>query len=293
MGNIFSGLSKLGLSKIEGIDIFDKEEKPEMVDNNSKKEKKVDKKKVVIEELDMIYDKTYCCPVCDKEFKSKTVMSGKAKLVSIDTDLRPKYQGIDCIKYDCVVCEHCGYGVLTRYFGALSPTQVKSVKENICDSFEGVDFGENTYSYDDAIIRYQLALANSIVKHAKNSERAYACLKLAWLYRGKAENLEESDIDYAEKLEECRVEEKKYTETAYEGFKKAMQSEYFPICGMDEPTLTYLLADLARRNKDYEISAKLISQILLSRSASSKVKERARDLKEILRKEVKDGIVQD
>ena len=128
-----------------------------------------------------------------------------------------------------------------------------------------------------------------IVKHAKNSERAYACLKLAWLYRGKAEHLDENEIDYAAWLEECRNEEMKYLANAYEGFKKAMQSEYFPICGMDEPTLTYLIADLARRNKDYETSAKLISQLIISKNTSTKVKERARDLKEILRQEVKEG----
>ena len=290
MSGIFSGLSKLGLYGIEGIEIFEKDEKNDFLEENARREqKKADKKKVIIDEMDTIYDKTYICPVCDIEFKSKTVMTGKAKLVSIDTDLRPRYQEVDCIKYDCVTCDNCGYSVLTRYFGSLSSSQIKSIKDNICDNFQGVEFGKNIYSYDDAITRYQLALANSIVKHAKNSERAYACLKLAWLYRGKAEHLDETEIDYAAWFEECKNEEKKYLANAYEGFKNAMQNEYFPICGMDEPTLTYLIADLARRNKDYETSAKLISQIIISKNAPTKVKERARDLKEIIRNEVKEG----
>lgn len=283
MSGIFSGLSKLGLSKIEGMDIFDKKEKVEKAEEETKHVEHI------IEEEDMIYEKTYRCPVCDKEFKSKTVMSGKAKLESVDTDLRPKYQGIDCIKYDCVVCEHCGYGVLTRFFGALSSLQIRSIRENICDNFKGVKFGENTYSYDDAIVRYQLALANSVVKRAKSGERAYACLKLAWLYRGKAEQLNETDENYAKQIEECKVEEQKYIATAYEGFIKAVQEEYFPICGMDEATIWYLLADLARRNKKYDESARYISQILVSKSASPKVKDRARELKDILKEELKDS----
>ena len=46
-----------------------------------------------------IFDKTYTCPVCDKGFKTKTVKTGKVKLISADTDLRPKYQHMDSLKY--------------------------------------------------------------------------------------------------------------------------------------------------------------------------------------------------
>lgn len=281
MSNILSGLSKLGLSKIEDMDIFDNKEKHEehsTVENHTEKFPK---------EEDFLYEKTYECPVCYKKFKNKTVMSGKAKLLSVDIDLRPRYQGIDCIKYDCVVCEHCGYAVLTRFFGALSQMQIKGVRENICENFKGINYENEIFSYDDAITRYQLALANSIVKRAKNSERAYACLKLAWLYRTKAETICETDIDYLEKFEECKDEEDKYVAAAYEGFIKAMGSEYFPICGMDEATLTYLLADLARRMGDYEESGRLISKVLTSRNANNKIKDRARELKDILKNEMK------
>lgn len=267
---------------MENMDIFDdKEEKDKTHIEEEKHEIHV------LEEKDMLFDKKYCCPVCDREFKNKTVMAGKAKLVSVDTDLRPKYQGIDCIKYDIVVCNYCGYGALTRFFTALSPAQVKLVKENITSNFKPIQFGDETYSYEEAILRYQLALANAVVKRARMSERAYACLKLAWLYRGKAENLDSSAVDYAEQLEKAREEEKKYISTAYEGFVDAMKSERFPICGMDESTFVYVTADLARRCKDYEVSAKLVSQLLVSKTTSSKVKERARELKELLKEEVK------
>ena len=45
----------------------------------------------------------------------------------------------------------------------------------------------STYTYEDALARYQLALVNAIVKQAKNSEKAYICLKAGWLMRGYAE----------------------------------------------------------------------------------------------------------
>lgn len=266
---------------MEDMEVFDNEDK-------SKSDAEEEKQEVhVIEEKDMLYDKTFRCPVCDRSIKSKTIKTGKAKLVSVDTDLRPKYQDIDCIKYDVVMCESCGYSALTRFFTALTTTQIKLIKENISSNFKQVFFEGDTYTYDDAILRYQLALANSVVKKARVSERAYACLKLAWLYRGKAENLDTSAPDYTEQLESLKEEEQNYITSAYEGFVSAMKSEMFPICGMDEATFTYVTADLARRCKDYDVASKLVSQLLVSRVASVKVKDRARELREIIKEELK------
>lgn len=281
MSDLFSGLEKIGLSNIKEMDLFEKEEE--------KKEEKIVEKKAAptISEKDMLYEKNYTCPVCDREFKSKCVMLGKAKLIGTDTDLRPRYQGIDCIKYDVVVCNHCGYSSLTRFFHTATTSQGKLIKENISDNFKPLKQQGETYSYDEAILRYQLALANTVVKKGKASEKAYTCLKIAWLYRGKAESLDESDVKYGVKLAEANAEERKFIASAYEGFVTAMEKEMLPICGMDESTCCYLTADLARRCKDYETAAKLISQILTSRSASDKVKDRARELKEMIKLELK------
>ena len=56
--------------------------------------------------------------------------------------------------------------------------------------------------------------------------------------------------------------------------------EDFPICGMDESTFDYLLADLATRLGKYDIGARLASNVIVSRTANSKLKERARNLRE-------------
>jgi hypothetical protein len=281
MSELFSGLEKLGLSNIKEMDIFEKEE-----------EKKVERnvqKKVVheLEENEMLFDKTYRCPVCDRDFKSKCVMAGKAKLIGTDTDLRPRYQGIDCTKYDVVVCNNCGYAATARFFNTISNAQGKLIKENISNSYQPLEIKGDIYTYDEAILRYQLSLANTVVKRGKISERAYTCLKIAWLYRGKAESLDMEDVEYVAKSTELKEQEQSFIESAYKGFVAAMSKEMFPICGMDESTYTYVTADLARRCKDYETSAKLISQIVTSRTASSKVKDRARELKEIIKSELK------
>ena len=288
MNGLLSGLEKFGLGKLNEVEVYAKDEK-ELERERQEHEKKVPHQ---TEEREIVFDKTYRCVVCNREFKNKTVMTGKAKLVSVDTDLRPRYQGIDCIKYDTIVCPYCGYGALTRFYGGLTPGQTKLVKENICYNFTSIRFGDETYSYDDAIIRYQLCLAGAVVKRSKISERAYACLKLAWIFRGKAEALDEEAPDYPEILQLLQEEEQKYIQSAYDGFIEAMATERFPLCGMDEFTYTYVTADLARRCKDYKNAVKLVSHLLTAKGASSKVKERTRELREMIKQEVKDNNIE-
>lgn len=275
--NLFSGLEQLGLGDMSGLEVFEEEKKQEQ-------EKEVKTPEITEEEL--LYDKTYTCPLCDKTFKTKVIRTGKNKLLSTDTDLRSKYSIADIVKYDCIVCPSCGYAALTRYFGKDTSKQLEFIKENISSKFKGIDEESPTYSYDEAFMRHQLALANAVVKKAHESERAYICLKMAWLLRGKSENLPEDTENIESVREELKNQEQQFIENAYQGFKMAMQKESFPICGMDEFTFIYLTAELARRSKDYTISLKLISDILTSRTAAPKIKDRARELKDMIKEEV-------
>lgn len=277
--NLFSGLEQLGLGDMSGLEVFEEEKKKEQ-----EKEKEVKSPEASEEEL--LYDKTYTCPLCGKNFKTKVIRTGKNKLISTDTDLRSKYNIVDIVKYDCVVCGSCGYAALTRYFGKDTSRQLSLIKENISSKFKGIDENASIYTYDEAFIRYQLALANAIVKKAHESERAYICLKLAWLLRGKSENLPEDTENIESVREELKKQEQQFIENAYQGFKIAMQKESFPICGMDEFTFLYLTAELARKSKDYAVSLKLISDIITSKNAAPKIKDRARDLKEMIKEEV-------
>lgn len=278
--SIFSGLEKLGLGNMKNIDVYETEEKKD-------KEEKGEASKHVVSEEEVLFNKKYKCPVCDYEFTSKTIRTGKVKMISVDTDLRPKYQTADCIKYDAIVCSKCGYAALTRYFTNVSLAQGKLIKQSITPNFKGLKNDEATYSYEDAVLRYQLALANAVVKKSKVSERAYICLKIAWLIRGMGENLDTSEADYLEKKKEYDKEELEFIKKAYEGFKTAVSTEMFPICGMDEYTFLYVTADLARKCKDYQYSLKIISEIITAKSAGQKVKDRARELKEIIKEEIK------
>lgn len=279
---LFSGLESLGLSKMKEKDLFEKEE-PKAAEG-TKEQAQVKQKN----EADVLFDKTYSCPVCGKEFTSKTIRVGRNKMVSQDLDLRAKYDTADVSKYDPVVCGSCGFAALSKFFKPLSSAQEKLIKENISNNFKGIKEPEGAYSYDDAIMRYKLVLASTVVKGGKNSEKAYVCLKMAWVYRGKAETLPSDTPNREAVLKELHDAEIECLTNAYEGFNSAFSQEAFPMCGMDENTVTYLVAELARRVGKFDEAGRWVSQILVSRTASDRLKDRAREVKALIGKE-KDG----
>jgi len=267
--NLFSGLEALGLGKNEDMEIFKKEEKAA--------EEKHEK---VVSEEDLIYAKSFKCPVCDHEFASSMVRVGKNKLVSQDYDLRPRYQLMDALKYDAVMCPLCGYAALNKFFNSITLRQIGAIKEKVSNSFRGAPDKQGVYTYDDALLRHKLSLMCAVVKNAKLSEKAYICLKTAWIIRGKAETLPEDVPNREEVIANLKVEEKEFMSNAYEGFMEAFSKEDFPMCGMDDITVTYLLADLAFEEGKYDVALRNISNILTRKDASDRIKEKARMLKD-------------
>ncbi|MCR4792808.1 MAG: DUF2225 domain-containing protein [Lachnospiraceae bacterium] len=277
MAGLLSGLESLGLKNLENVGIFDKEKKEE----KAKEEAKVHEAPVFSEE-DFIYDKTFKCPVCDASFSSKIMKTGKAKLKRTDFDLRPVYEGVAAEKYDVLLCPRCGYAALGRYFSFMLPAQAKLIKENISSNVVLTRYDDPTYSFEQALERYKLALACSVVKRGKSSEKAYVCLRMAWLMRSYREYLADQDGDNKELMDSLLAQEEEYEENAYNGFLDARGSEDIPIAGMDATTLDYLLAQLAFHFKDYQTCSRMVSGILTSPSANPRIKDKVRTLKDQL-----------
>ena len=268
---IFSGLKELGLGDLENSELFAEEEKAEQQAAEP----------VQPEETDYIYDKSFTCPVCDTQFTSRVMKTGKAKLVSMDLDLRPRYVGIDATKYDVELCPHCKYAALTRYFTAMTPGQIHLIKEQISNKVKLQPHSEDYYTYEEAMERYKIALVCAMVKKAKNSEKAYICLKSAWLLRGYAEELENKRQLLPQQREELGRQEQEYLQNAFKGFVEAQKSERYPMCGMDEYTMDYLTAALAYEIGELDMASQYVSRLLAS-MANNRVKDKARDLKELI-----------
>lgn len=278
--NLLSGLEKFGLKADDTTSLFEDEKKSVVAETGVKTE-------TALDESSFLLDKAIRCTVCDKVFKTKMVNS-RVKRLEPDLDLRPRYEHIDTLKYNTKSCPYCGYTAVNRYFEHLSSMQIKQVKEQVCANFKGSDDVEaKLLSYDEAIERYKLALFCSIAKKAKTSEKAYTCLNLAWLFRGKYESLNLDDPALEQERKECKEQEEAFYAQAFEGLNKAVSTENYPICGMDECTLDYLLATMAYHFKKFDVASKCIARILQSVSASKKMKDRAYDLKEKIVNEIK------
>ncbi|MCM1386575.1 MAG: DUF2225 domain-containing protein [Bacillus sp. (in: Bacteria)] len=282
MADLLSGLEQFGLGNLKNMNLYDEPKKAEGDDKSPAAAAPV------MQEQDYLFDKATTCPICDKEFKTKTVKVGKVKLSGTDLDLRPKYDQVDLIKYDIIMCPHCGYAALSRFFKFVTSPQAKHIKESISSAFKPQTEVKEIFTYDDALERYQLTLANAIVKQAKPSEKAYICLKTAWLLRGKGEHMDTSAPDYAEEKKKLDEEENEFLHNALEGFLSARQTESFPMCGMDEPTVDYLIAVLSMRFEQYDVATRLVSGILTNPSANPRMKDKARMIKEMLVKKIKE-----
>lgn len=282
MSDLLSGLEKFGLDKLGAAGLYEDNKKKE------KTTKPVPEPPRKLEEEDYLFDKTYECPVCYSEIKARTVRTGKVRLLRTDMDLRPVYEQIEPLKYSVVVCSVCGYAACSRYFGGLANFQREAVKEMISTSFQPPEEQKQIYTYEEALERYKLSLANAVVKRARASEKAYICLKSAWLLRSMGEHLDREAEGYEEQRARISAQENEFMKNALEGLVTARQTETYPMCGMDQTTAEYLIAVLAMNDGQYDLSARLISEILTSRTANRRMKDRARDVKEVLIARIKE-----
>ncbi len=279
---IFSGLKNLGLGNMEGMNLFEETKKEES------RHKPAPAAPPKPQEKDLIYDRSFVCPVCDSSFTAKIMKTSKARMLGTDQDLRARYEGIDAAKYEVVMCPVCAYAALIRYFTNVTSAQAKLIKEKISQTVHLTAYDEETYSYEQAVERYKLALVNAVVKRAKTSEKAYICLRNAWLLRGYRESLQEKEQPDTELIEKLEKQENEFLENAYRGFTEARQSEMCPICGMNTITIDYLLSVLAIRFKEYDVATKLLSTVITSSGANARIKDKAREMKEqILREQSK------
>lgn len=278
MAGLLSGLGKFGLKNLEETDLYETE-----ASKKAKEAQNSEQKAQGPREEEFLFDKTYECPICDAKITARTVKASRARMIRADADLRPVYENIEPIKYDVIVCPYCGYAALTRYFGHLMPSQVKAIKEKISSSYEPSMISKSEiYTYEEALDHYQLALANAIVKSAKASEKAYICLKTAWLLRSMREQMQAVGAFEDAKLKESMEQEKEYLKNALEGFITARQTEDYPMCGMDENTIEYLIARLAMEDGQYDVASRLIANLLANPSVSPRMKDKARDAKDEL-----------
>lgn len=214
-----------------------------------------------------LYDKTYQCPVCEETFKEKSIRKGKCRTVSTDMDLDTHTEPIEQLYYDVIMCNSCGYTALSTMFDNIMEKQKMTVMQSISMNFKPRP-QVAAYDLDMSLERYKLAYLVAVTKKAKQSELAYISMKISWHYKRKKDT----------------THELQYIQNAYNGFTSAYQTERFPICGIDEHTLNYLLANFASKLGKYDESLKLLSLVITQAKDNKRLFDRAQDLKENIKK---------
>ena len=238
-------------------------------------------KKTEVTEDQLIFDKKYMCYACEKHFTAKTVKTGKSRLIRRDLDMRPRYDNIDSVKYGTLVCPHCGYAVMERFYRPLTKSQKAAIQNAITTKYSRPeDIG--AYSYETARARTEIVLLNALARNAKDSERSYIYLYLAWLVRGQREAMEQACPD-SEQCAKLQEQEAAYLKYAAEGFVTARRLEPLPMCGMDEQSLDYLLSALLYEVGRYDEAGKLVINILTNRFAKKQIKDKADRLKDMIK----------
>lgn len=234
-------------------------------------------------EKSMILDKRYTCPICDAQVRAKAVKSNTAKFVDTMPDLRPVHSNINVTKYDTVCCPNCGYAALTRYFDAVNPSQRALIKEKIQANYRSHEETVcDAYTTEMAISRTKMALFCTVSKGGKESEIGSVCLKICWLYQDLADEIAEDDPDGETKRAAYLREAQNAGMNAYEHLTKARMNENFPIAGMNETTLDYLLAYFAYKKGEYQTAMQLLSGVVSNRSTSPRLKDKSLELKDLI-----------
>lgn len=257
--NIFSGLEDLGFDDIDEIDLYHtkkEEAKNEEILQLTDEEK----------QKNLLYNREITCPVCGNEFKTKAVKTSAARILRKDSDSFIIFDVINPYFYDVWICNKCGYAAMKRDFNKIRNSEIELVKEKIKPKWHPKVYPD-VYDVNVAIERFKLSLLNYYVIDAKASKKAMNCLKIAWMYR----LLKDSE------------NETLFLKQALEGFNSAYFNEGFPLYNMDKFTSMYIIGELNRRLGNNEDSLKWFSEIITAQSAPSKLKDRSRDQRDLIK----------
>ncbi|MFD2444486.1 DUF2225 domain-containing protein [Bacillus sp. CGMCC 1.16607] len=198
-------------------------------------------------QISPLYDKTYECMACSKNFSTKKVRSRFIKVLEYDTDFFPSYHSEESnpIFYHINVCPNCGFSFsedTNRYF---RPNTLEMIKEKISNNWNSLDYG-GVRTLIDAINCYKLAIYTATIKMEKHIVLAGMYLRVAWLYRSL-------------KNEE---QEQRFMKLSLQEYILSYSEDDFRGTQVSEVKLLYLIAELSIRTSDYNQAVKYFSKVI-------------------------------
>lgn len=216
-----------------------------------------------LSELDFLYNKQVVCPVCEQKVDVRVVKRTSLRLESRDSDSMPVYKYINPLFYDVWLCNYCGHAALEASFQNEMPKEeIQLLFENVCSRWHYRTYPD-TYSLENALERYKLALYCAHVRKSPLIDTTMLYLKMGWLYRLAGDT---------EKEKQCLT-------NAVDGFESLYNIGKFPVMGMNESGLVYMIADLSYRVGRNKEALIWLAKVLTDVNAKPGLKDKCRDLK--------------
>jgi len=231
-----------------------------------------------------LYEKELVCPVCSLRHTTQKARLRKIPVDRKDSDFHVWYKEINPVFYNVWVCPNCGFSVTESEQKPLTIEQKALILKNISVKWTRRDFG-GIRTRDQAVESHKLAILTGQLLGKSRGYLGGLCLRLAWLYR-EMENPEETV----------------YLGHALKHLEEAYTNESFPVAGLDEVSLAYLIGELKRMleqpkeaifwyNRALEhpdikhkrlIQLKAREQWHMAKEMNKRVKERSKDVESVL-----------
>ena len=234
-------------------------------------------------EMQYLMDRSFVCPVCGKRFNSKCINSSKAELEGWDTDLRPRYKGVDVSKYRVAECLSCGYAGIARYDSKIGEQEKTAYKESGLKTLGGSDGNEGLRSYRGAYDGYRAALRCYIINNASHSVRGLTALYTAWLLRGWREALEKEGETVEVRDAMSLLAETRLLRYALYNFKRSELEESDALSDIGENVLNYIIAALSYMQGEYQVAEAYLRGILNSTEVRLRLFKQAKELHRLIR----------
>ena len=178
----------------------------------------------------------------------------------------PVYKDPNPLYYFALFCKKCGYAAIANSAKTLGAKQKKQITDKISSAWKFEKQYPAYYTPQTAIEIHKLALYNAVVAGEKESVKSIISLHIGWLYR----ILEDSENEML------------FLRTAYEGFERTYTNEQMPVGGLDTSSMQYLIGELLRRTGDMAGALNCFKLVIVDRNAKQKVKDLARDQKDVI-----------
>ncbi len=214
------------------------------------------------------------CPVCGETTR---VVKVKSKLLAerTDEDFCVHYKDFNPYFYKIWFCEHCGFAADEKTFlGSIPLTHKRKIQEFLNSRKLGLKFVEER-QVPDAVASFKLAIFYAELTGQSLSKRAGLYLELGWIYRASEEKEREDEM----------------LERAISLYDRSLMTERYPINGLSDNTVIYLIGAIYYRLHDFEKSTQYLSRIIGDqriRDEDIVLYKRARDLWQRVREENKE-----